>query len=130
MWISHQLATHIKAVIFVALIFVVSSYSISKMPLLNNAITKLLIPCILCESLRSNMGNISKSISKTLDPVSHSPHRFYNGGILRIVLYLFPQALYINGEGVVIDKVARHIPYALEQLIPGQHSSPIGDKRE
>lgn len=48
--------------------------------------------------------------------VSNAAHRFNNAGSLRIGFQLFAQPFNINGQGVVIYKVARNIPNVFKQL--------------
>lgn len=54
------------------------------------------------------------------DFVSQPADGFDDGRILRIVLDFFPQPLDVNGQGVVVDKIPRHVPDPLEQLGAGE----------
>lgn len=45
-----------------------------------------------------------------VDPVAHAPDGFDQLWVGGVGLHFFPEPLYIDGEGIVVDKFARGIP--------------------
>ena len=48
--------------------------------------------------------------------ITQSPDIFQDGGGGRIVLYFFPQSSDIDGEGILIDKIALDVPDGFQEL--------------